>query len=177
MKRILLFTIVLFTFSLIVITSGVVLQATSGQVALAEVVETTKLAQLLETYGVPVGIASAISAAGTYGATMLITRGLRSSKNQMIAALQKVGLTAEDIAKLMTKLDLVEKKLEEMGSKSKKEAEDVYNLKVIPALEKIEELVAVLFDERKSQSETVKKLSLLLGGEEKPIDTENTEEV
>ena len=92
------------------------------------------LAKQLETYGVPTAISSIIVSFGTGGTIWLFLRGFKKSKGQMIAALEKVGLSAESLNNVLGKLDYVEKRLEDLETESKKNMETTYQEKVIPIL-------------------------------------------
>jgi hypothetical protein len=93
------------------------------------------LARQLETYGVPSAIAAVIAAVGTYLAIFLGTRGFKKSKGSMIAALERIGLSADTLNNVLEKINLVEKRLEEVELKSQKNMEITYQERVLPLLD------------------------------------------
>lgn len=167
MKRFLKFTIILvFT---IIVASTISVMASTGNAA-----EGTKtwLAELLETYGIPSAIAAIIGSFGTGGAIYLLTRGFKNSKKQMISALEKVGLTSNDLTKLIAKLDTVEHKLEQLEAKSKQDMETTYQDRVIPLLSEVKELQTELIAIKKQLNNGALKVINLLTEE---IEKENQE--
>lgn len=95
------------------------------------------LARQLETYGVPSAIAAVIASFGTSGAIWFLLRGFKKSKGQMIAALKALGLSADTLNKVLDRLDQVEKRLEEVETITRENAEKTYTEKVIPLLDEV----------------------------------------
>lgn len=167
MKRFLKFTIILvFT---IIVASTISVMASTGNAAEGT---QTWLAELLETYGVPSAIAAIIGSFGTGGAIYLLTRGFKNSKKQMISALEKVGLTSNDLTKLIAKLDTVEHKLEQLEAKSKQDMETTYQDRVIPLLSEVKDLQTELIAIKKQLNNGALKVINLLTEE---IEKENQE--
>lgn len=130
------------------------------------------LARQLETYGVPAGIAAIIASLGTYLAIFLGTRGFKKSKGSMIAGLEKIGLSAEVLNKVIDKLDHVEKKLEDVEELSRINADKTYNERVVPLLDMTEKTLDEIYaikDELKNGA--LKTIRLLT----EPIDDEESE--
>lgn len=152
MRRLLKFIIAL-TITILVVSS-ISIYASTGDVAPIE--EGTKLAKLLETYGVPTAIAAVISSFGTGGAVWLLTKGFRNSKGQMIKALEKMGLTEVQLTNLMNKLNQVESKLEAVEADFTKNMNNTYQERVIPLLQEVKELASDL----NATKEEVKNSSL-----------------
>ena len=100
------------------------------------------LAEQLETYGVPSAIAAVIASFGTGGAIWLLLRGFKKSKGQMIAALKAMGLSADTLNKVLDRLDQVEKRLEEVETITRENAEKTYTEKVIPLLDDVEKTLS-----------------------------------
>ncbi len=114
------------------------------------------LAEQLETYGVPTAIASVIVSFGTGGAIWLLLRGFKKSKGQMIAALEKMGLSADSLNNVLEKLDYVEKRLEDLEVESKKNMETTYQERVIPLLDEVKNTLTEIY----AMKEEIKDSSL-----------------
>jgi molecular chaperone GrpE (heat shock protein) len=87
---------------------------------------------------VPSAIAAVIASFGTSGAIWFLLRGFKKSKGQMIAALKALGLSADTLNKVLERLDQVEKRLEEVETITRENAEKTYTEKVIPLLDDVE---------------------------------------
>lgn len=114
------------------------------------------LARQLETYGVPSAIAAVIASFGTSGAIWFLLRGFKKSKGQMIAALKAMGLSADTLNKVLDRLDHVEKRLEEVETITRENAEKTYTEKVIPLLDDVEKTLS----EIRAMKEEIKDSSL-----------------
>ena len=114
------------------------------------------LEEQLETYGVPSAIAAVIASFGTSGAIWLLLRGFKKSKGQMIAALEKVGLSADSLNDVLEKLDYVEKRLKELEVESKKNMEITYQERIIPLLDEVKNTLS----EIRTMKEEIKDSSL-----------------
>lgn len=169
MRRLLKFSVILMVTILVV--GSVSVMASTGDIGSTNE-EATWLAELLETYGVPSAIAAIIGSFGTGGAIYLLTRGFKNSKKQMISALEKVGLTSNDLTKLIAKLDTVEHKLEQLEAKSKQDMETTYQDRVIPLLSEVKELQTELIAIKKQLNNGALKVINLLTEE---IEKENQE--